>query len=134
MPVLKDMRCEACGHVNERMVDSGITSERAYCTGCGAHARLISLCNGGRNSRFRYADFEHCRSYDPAGEGKDFECLGVEVDDGQGNALVERDGNVIGTESKFGKESIRERRDKVKSRQRRKRGGTPQHFEVRRGP
>lgn len=123
MAVLKDFECSGCGRRREAMAYRDTEQDNLPCESCGRLTVHDSICNAGKNSRYRFMDWS---GYD--GRGKDEAAVQVletvaEEYDAEGN--LQQVASVDGRELTHKGEEIEERREKIDYRRRREAGSAP---------
>lgn len=125
--VLKDAECSRCGRRVERLLDGEQTEFTERCPICRRETVHSTICNGGTSCRVFVTDFHSRRWSD---EEVQFVRAGVEQDGEPVRDL--HTGKAIESRSKYSQDRISERREQLKSAQRRKRGKAPLFCDQRR--
>lgn len=121
--ILKDFQCRICGTIQECTVDVNENTVHLFCNQCDSEMQHDSLCNGGLNSRYRFADL----SNDPRDYRGQVKCSPSNVRDCETDSpVMHKDGGNI--EKKITDEKRLLRRDKLYFNNDKKRGKTPLWF------
>lgn len=89
--IIRDFYCVHCGRIHpDRIVEIDATEGRG-CVTCGADAVLKAVCNGGRNSRYRFADWTE----EAVSDHMQYKGVGAATYDKEGNEhpILEADGS-----------------------------------------
>lgn len=133
MPTIKDFYCSECDFVEydvwiDSVVDNVLTME---CSVCKKTTNFKPLCNGGIKSRWRYVDLPN----DPEYYRGQVKAMDVTATDAEGNPVKSFKGGGVGgvlhdeMGLKNGHDRREERRDRISSDRKRKRGSTPLTFD-----
>ena len=109
--ILRDIQCELCGTVTERMMRSCDTIASVFCDRCCATTKHHPLCNGGCRYRYRINDWS---GYDATGA---FEASGdISVTEADGTTSLNTDGTptAVACRSKYHQDYRSERREQLR--------------------